>query len=878
MNATLSDRLLRGTMPIEEIFEKLLHGDREALVREHVVEGVGVLPAGAIVEMALAAGRSLVEDATTLRQLQFPAPLRVASGASVLARLTLRSDRGTEPPGAWVFELRGSAPDSPISMASDAPLCASGVIEPTPRSVQDEDVALPSSALPSSAGHVSAMPSRSRFPDSVSVAAYYEDYRRRGIGYGPSLQVLRAIWKGRGEVWAELVAPTSNAHFRLDPHLADGALQALAVLVGDWPVETRGPEFLTLPVTIGSIHSDRPTPRRVFAHAVQRSTKPGAWLRGDVTLWAEPGGVVAAFEDVHLQRVRRQVVVAGAAPANDPVPLRRWVWDAAPGRVDAKPPQGVWLLLADPMGVSTVLRHRLEAAGSRCHLVSIDDADDLAIQLELAQTHGPLVGVVHMWSVPPLATADEMPGSSADQRDDRARDAARWVGSAHDLIQALVVGTKGAVPVYWVTVDAHDVNAQNDVNASDGRRLRPDAAALWGFARSSVLEEPRLAGRSIDLDGEALRTDEDLAAGLWQELTEPTRSSKGRVLTREVAHRAGARWVPRLEELPPVADAGATIRAGGAYLITGGLGGLGLALAHDLANRGAGHVALLGRTKLPPKEQWAELAIDETIAAPERERFQALLALEARGLDVWVDAVDVADPAALRTLIDRFARHCGGLHGVFHLAAQAHDGLIRSTSPEAVRAVLRPKVAGSLAVASATADHDVDFLVFFSSATAVFGNLGQADYGAANAFTEAFAADLRRRGRPALALSWGLWGEVGMGTDLVEVLRGRGFEALGTTEGLEALHAAISLRDAQLVVARFHGAGPRSALLAPSPVAHGSSQASVQDVTLERPDVSTSFPDPRAALSDVRKRVNRQGRARRAGSSPWALVILSVLF
>jgi acyl transferase domain-containing protein/threonine dehydrogenase-like Zn-dependent dehydrogenase len=188
----------------------------------------------------------------------------------------------------------------------------------------------------------------------------------------------------------------------------------------------------------------------------------------------------------------------------------------------------------------------------------------------------------------------------------------------------------------------------------------------------------------------------------------------------------------------------APIRADGSYLVTGGLGGLGLATAHWLASEGARHLVLCGRH------------------SPDATASQALAELAETGVEVRVAQLDIADREAMRALLDDIARTAAPLRGVIHAAGSLRDGvLLRQSWPESCD-VLRGKAHGAWILHEFTRDLPLDLFVLYSAASQLLGAPGQGLYPAANAQLDALASARRRMGLPALSVAWGAWADVGM--------------------------------------------------------------------------------------------------------------------
>jgi phthiocerol/phenolphthiocerol synthesis type-I polyketide synthase C len=213
-------------------------------------------------------------------------------------------------------------------------------------------------------------------------------------------------------------------------------------------------------------------------------------------------------------------------------------------------------------------------------------------------------------------------------------------------------------------------------------------------------------------------------------------------------------------------------RGDATYLITGGLGALGLSLAEFLAERGAGALALAGRS------------------TPGANAIRTIEALRARGVRIEVIALDVADAEAVGRALDRVRRTMPALRGVVHAAGLLDDATVANLTADQLARVLAPKVDGARHLDEATAGDPLDLFVMFSSAAALVGNVGQAAYAAANAYLDALATARRRRGLPGLSVQWGPFDEIGLAARdglRGERLAARGMGGLAASEAWSAL-------------------------------------------------------------------------------------------
>ncbi len=233
--------------------------------------------------------------------------------------------------------------------------------------------------------------------------------------------------------------------------------------------------------------------------------------------------------------------------------------------------------------------------------------------------------------------------------------------------------------------------------------------------------------------------------------------------------------------------ASTAFRSDGCYVVTGGLGGLGLAVAGWMVERGARHLALLGRH------------------APRPETLTQLAALERQGATVRLLTADVADAAQLGDALTELARGPHPVRGVVHAAGSLDDGVLMQQDATRFATVFGPKVLGAWNLHRLTHAFPLDFFVLFSSIASVLGTPGQGNYAAANAFMDGLAHVRRQQGLPALSLNWGPWATIGLAAQRGRGgrLAAQGVASLSPDEGLAALEQALAAENVQLAVMRF---------------------------------------------------------------------------
>ena len=279
-------------------------------------------------------------------------------------------------------------------------------------------------------------------------------------------------------------------------------------------------------------------------------------------------------------------------------------------------------------------------------------------------------------------------------------------------------------------------------------------------------------------------------------------------------------------ELVPLADEPVReplrCRTDAAYLVTGGLGALGLLMATWLADHGARRILLAGRTPLPPRREWDDPGVD----APSRRRISAIRQLEGRGVAVDILTLDIGSAQDVRGMLaarDRLG--APPVRGVIHAAGVTNDELLTSVTDASIREVMWPKVQGAQVLDEAFPCGSVDFFYLTASAASVFGVAGQGSYAAANAYLDALARARHQSGCHTVSLDWAAWRDLGFAAAApaaAEELRRLGSRALAAEEAFAAweyVHCNDVAQAVVLPVLNGGRAGPSSAVASPETAA-----------------------------------------------------------
>ena len=758
-------------------------------LQDHRIQETVVVPASFYVEMALAAARELFgEGACTLEEVSFERALLIygepkkrlqlvisVEGASEASFLfsSLPEAGGEKPEGSWVSHVRGRL-----------------------RHAQTE-ASLAGAFLPDEI--------RRRCKEVMGAEEHYRELEERGLQYGAAFRGVREIFRNCGEAIGRLQLTEGVAYAAspsvVHPALLDSGLQILATISVP---SGAGERDIYLPVKLESLSVSTPLPEGdvYWGYGLLGEARDGAdEIEGDLYLLREDGFPVLSARGIRARRLPASSYVERPEEISDWFYRIEWVTAARrvqdPRSRQTDPGAG-WLIFADEGGLGDRLAALIRARGEMVVCVSKGaeylDSGGGNFKLEPGQPEhfhrlfreafgggtDSLRGVVHLWS---LDTA----GASPDEMTVETLGAANVLTCASVLhaVQALAAAGTGGGPRLWLLT-----RGSQFVEEGDGVTGAAQATA-WGLGKVVGIEHHEFRCTMLDLDA-AAPADEPEA--LWEELT-------GDSDEEEVAFRGGVRFVARLKRYDPApADglevaggAGATaldarlVRSDGTYMITGGLGGLGLAVAAWLVGEGACHLLLVGRHE--PSE--AALAAVET--------------MRRAGARVTLARADVTRREQLAVALEEAERTSPPVAGVIHAAGVLDDGMLLTLDRARFETVTGPKVLGAWNLHGLLCERPLDFFVMFSSAGSMLGAAGQGNHVAGNAFLDALAHYRRGRGLPALSINWSQWGEVGEAAkaERGERLKTQGVPSLTTEQGLRALSLLLRQESPRVGVMKF---------------------------------------------------------------------------
>jgi acyl transferase domain-containing protein/thioesterase domain-containing protein len=360
--------------------------------------------------------------------------------------------------------------------------------------------------------------------------------------------------------------------------------------------------------------------------------------------------------------------------------------------------------------------------------------------------------IVHLWSV---VAEDHV----LDELNDIDANEHRSFYSLLFLAQALGAVDIDASVTIGVVANSLQAVAQEPI-------LGPERAVLLGPCGVIPKEFPNIDCRSIDIafpsqvgtySDEPADAMKEIGAQIISELSFDSREPV-------VAYRRNRRWVRAFEPLHRAPRQIALVEHG-VYLITGGLGGIGLALAQSMAHSARARLVLMSRGPIPRREEWDSWLLSHYRTDPVAQKILAIQSIERSGGEVMVMAADVSDADEMRHVIDTVHERFGRIDGVIHAAGVLEDAPILNKDTVSASRVLTPKIKGTFVLESVLADDPPALFVVMSSISALIAPPGQIDYAAASAFLDAFAAARSSRQRPIVSIQWPRWRDVGIAAD-----------------------------------------------------------------------------------------------------------------
>jgi acyl transferase domain-containing protein/acyl carrier protein len=527
-----------------------------------------------------------------------------------------------------------------------------------------------------------------------------------------------------------------------------------------------------------------------------------------------------------------------------------------------------WLVFVDEIGVGSQLVERLQQEHQDVIVVNLgsefrqicdrtytlnpakDEQYNHLLKQMVLQSQKP-TKIIHLWSItfPKQGELDLERVNLAEER-----------GLYSLLFLAQALEKQNFTDSLQITVLSNHIQ-----NVTSEDLLCPEKASLLGAIKVIPLEYPHISCHSIDIviPKDATKSKEKLIEHLLAELT----STPDEIV---VAYRGWHRWVQTYEPIrfeQPLQDS-LPIKEDGVYLLTGGLGAIGLTLAEYLAKSAKTKLILTRRAYFPPQEDWTQWLDEHDTQNQTSLKILQLQSIKAFGSEILIANVDVADLEQMQNVVAQAEKQFGQIDGVIHCAGVAdYDGRISLRSQPMIESILSAKVKGTLVLDELFQNTELDFFVLFSSLGSVFYQLkiDQIGYSAACEFMDAFAHyRTYHKGKPTIAINWTDWLEVGMSVEPAKralskpntpaEIKSFLMSSLTSLEGVEVFRrillnnllpqVIVSTQDLALLERQFSKLQP--------------SMLQASEVTSKNPDIADWFYTPTWALSAIPENVQQE--------------------
>ncbi len=749
----------------EASWELVLDLEHHSFLGDHRIEGNVVFPAAAFIEMAFQAMGALSDThSACLADIELHKALFVPDSETKNLQFSFNRKNAS-----FTIASNAQAHEEPI-------VHASGIFRVEQRQARGPMLDL--KGLQSS------------LMTSFEQKECYKNLARMGYHYGAQFSPINNVWLSKNEALASIVPMSDDdTDYHCHPTLLDACFQTLLTTEILSMAEVKS--GIRLPLSIKEIHLDVIGTKALWARAIITHRNDDE-ISGDIFLYDENGHACGSIKGFRAGNIEKASAKVNLATMDNWLCEVQWM-EKALSPQSTHQEESLWVLFEGDKDLSLHIAEQLSQQHHQVFVVRAgndfvldlekkearlrpNNSDDLDALFSTLSAYKLPKNILYMW---PLA-APLLAHSTIEDISSQKYYAAYSLISLAQTLEKLT----DAVQLFVITRGAHGISTQEKAEALP--------ASIWGSAR--VLWHQELiekAGKIIDLDP-MMQDHACLASLLINEVHS--------LDEEEVAWRENRRYTSRLQEVKNLSrPLPLSLRTNAAYLVTGAFGSLGKLLCKTLVKRGARRLILMSRSLFPARTQWKNIQ-DEASKA----NIDFVRDLEALGAQVYFACVDVSDEKALENWYKNYQEQSfAPIRGVFHLAGQVRDALIKDMSPAHFNAAYDPKVKGAFNLHHLFSKQELDHFVLFSSIASLLCTAGQSNYAAGNAFLDALAHYRRASGMAGLSIDWGPWA-----TGMIEELgliehyrQSRGMSSLSPDAGMDVFERVVGQNHAQLLVA-----------------------------------------------------------------------------
>lgn len=606
----------------------------------------------------------------------------------------------------------------------------------------------------------------------------------KGIKTGDRWNCVKNIYHGTDELLAFICMKEEYSGevdlYTLHPALLDEAVNLALRSIG---------EDLYLPFSYGAMSIMGKLPKSFYAYAKKKASDlvQREIAVFDVLLMDENGQVLVEIQDYSIKKVTDKALIQGSrqeayqlewVKAEDIIPVE----DSYSGAV---------LVFKGTTAASEMIIDSLKVKGLEVIEVSLGDSyvnendkryiiqgcEEHYVKLFNSVKNKRIEQIIHLLSL----VEKKEPENLSDLEDHLLRG-----------VHSLFFMARAILKAKWMDklqlVVAADL--ANEVTGNEPTIL-PHHAALFGICQVIPLEYPKLNCRCIDID--PFTTTEQLLAEIM--------GSNDKL----IALREGSRYRNILQpvELKDKPELQLRISEDGVYVITGGLGGLGLQFAKYLTSKNKVNVVLLNRTKMPDSSEW-DAIVSEGADKRLIQKIEMIREMKKNGSTVRCYSTDISDINETKAVFDLIKAQYGNIRGVIHGAGLAGDGFMITRNHQDFCNVLAPKIQGTWVLDKLTEDEKMDFFILFSSISAICPEVGQGDYTSANSYLDSYSSYRSKKGKRVLSINWPAWNEVGMAVDHGVDMESEIFKSVSTEDALRVFEKAIQSEVERVILGQLN--------------------------------------------------------------------------
>lgn len=754
----------------EQCFEKVFSGN-EFYLRDHLVEKDKVLPGVVYLEMARAAANlsSRGSKVKKIKDIVWEKPIMMTETASSCKiRMSLN-------PLSQNHDLVGYVVSSNNADEKKAVYGYGKIVYEDHYAEQDQEE------------DIDAI--KKRCPKRTDRADCYRMFKDRGLNLKNSFRSIKELFSNEVEALSRIELPQelkgSFKDYELHPTIMDGALETVIVLVDEMSGKS---DILSLPYAIGEVDLLKPLSEKCYAHAVLQSDSTKA-KKFNVMILDEDGQVLVRIKDFTLKvmspRIETAYSARGTGSLENIYYLSKWANSRIDTKAISKEPFGNIIIFDVYENMRNALKERLKDENEKgVGIVLVKPGKEYRELQEQVYEINPEKQGDYLRLINSLANHNLLPGKIIHM----------WSNESDFKSQRTLnnLFAKGIYSVFFLSKVLMEQKVKEKIRLiyiypEYQNELQPAYAAISGLARTVHIENSKFFYKTLQIQPSVkLQPRADIILQEFQ-LDDDTEI--------EIRYEGEKRIVRKLQEinLEREAKEKLLLKKNGVYLITGGLGSLGLIFAKYLAKE---LKAMLVLTDLYDLNEDKEVKIQE---------------IESLGSKVLYIRADISKKEDVDKLIVKALSEFKKINGIIHCAGVIRDSSILKKTRDEIDLVVAPKIYGTLNLDRATKEENLDFFVLFSSIAAVVGNAGQSDYAYGNSFMDYFAEmreKMRSKGKrkgETLSINWSLWKDGGMRVDKqTDTLfrKTMGIESLDTETGLYAFSKGLALKETQLMVVK----------------------------------------------------------------------------